>query len=256
MSAVVMVHAAAKALGITDSEKPYVYLTDGGHFENLGLYELAQRRCQLIVVSDAGGDPGFEFEDLGNAIRKIRIDPGIEIEMDAIAMHPRSSVDEHGVEPIRPGRCFTTGTIRYPESGSDRKVEGKLVYIKPGIYGGEPRDVTNYAATHPDFPHESTADQWFNESQYESYRRLGRHVAKQLFGNLKADATIDEIVAAAAPIQQPLEPAIPPGDSDKAERVATTDLPSHTSPPARRTGEVYPPIIHRRPPKGWFGRAR
>ena len=79
-----------EALGLTDSKKPYVYLTDGGHFENLGLYELVQRRCRLIVVSDASCDPDFEFEDLGNAIRKIRIDLGIEILMDRIDMHPRS----------------------------------------------------------------------------------------------------------------------------------------------------------------------
>ena len=85
----------------------------------------------------------FEFEDLGNAIRKIRIDLGIDILMDAIEMHPRSSVDEHGVEPIEPGLYFATGTIRYPEfrkvGGKDEPLEGRLIYIKPGIYGKEPQ---------------------------------------------------------------------------------------------------------------------
>ncbi len=270
-----------EALGLTDNKAPYVYLSDGGHFENLGLYELVQRRCRLIVVSDAGRDPDFEFEDLGNAIRKIRIDLGVEIEMDRIEMHPRAAVDDHGVEPVEPGRYFATGTIRYPEridvtkpASDDNKLVGRLIYIKPGIYGSEPRDVMNYAATHPDFPHESTADQWFDESQYESYRRLGRHVAMRLFGDLDENATFDQIVAAASPASQTLPPAVDAGGVRETlsfeERVAddgvartvsvqetiTTDTPS--VPTSRAAGPAGPPpkIIHRRPPKRWFGGSR
>jgi hypothetical protein len=197
----------AEAFGLTDSKKPYVYLTDGGHFENLGLYELVQRRCRLIVISDAGCDPGFEFADLGNAIRKIRIDLGIEITMDDIAMHSRSAVGDDGVEKIEPGRYFATGTIHYPEWNDDTH-DGALVYIKPGIYGGEPRDVMNYAATHPDFPHESTADQWFDESQFESYRRLGKHVV----ATLMADPNIKRIFDAGG------RPPPPPGQKRAAPK--------------------------------------
>jgi hypothetical protein len=259
-----------EALGLTDAKKPYVYLTDGGHFENLGLYELCQRRCRLIVVSDAGCDPGFEFEDLGNAIRKIRIDLGVEIEMDKIEMHPRGAVDAGGIETVEPGRYFTTGIIRYPEGG-----EGKLVYLKPGIYGSEPRDVTNYAATHPDFPHESTADQWFDESQYESYRRLGRHVAKRLFGDLDENATIDEIFAAAAPPSQAAMAAPAKnggGDSTlslvekvtsdpkknivSVEERVTEGRSAAAIRPSDSAPATMPKIIHRRPPEPWFGRRR
>jgi Patatin-like phospholipase len=234
-----------EALGLTDSKKPYVYLTDGGHFENLGLYELVQRRCRLIVVSDAGCDPAFEFEDLGNAIRKIRIDLGIDILMDEIEMHPRSSVDEHGVEPIEPGLYFATGTIRYPElrevNGKDEQLEGRLIYIKPGIYGKEPRDVLNYAATHPDFPHESTADQWFDEAQFESYRQLGEYVGKCLSGDLNENATIDEIVAAAQ--------TVPVKESASVGPAAPTTRPVDPPSPVKSTN------IHRRPPKPWYRRA-
>ena len=69
-----------EAFGLTTDDKPYVYLSDGGHFEDLGLYEMVRRRCRFIVVIDAGEDANFAFEDLGNAIRKIYIDLGIRID--------------------------------------------------------------------------------------------------------------------------------------------------------------------------------
>ena len=61
--------------------------------------------------------------------------------------------------------------------------DGTLVYVKPGFHGSEPPDIRSYAALHLDFPHESTADQWFSESQMESYRGLGSHIiGKMAFG--------------------------------------------------------------------------
>ena len=71
----------AETFGLTDDQSRYIYVSDGGHFENLGLYEMVLRRCHFIVLSDAGQDAEYTFEDLGNAIRKIRIDLGIPIEM-------------------------------------------------------------------------------------------------------------------------------------------------------------------------------
>src|SRR5262249_38919031 len=70
----------AEALGLTNDRAKYVYLSDGGHFENLGLYEMVLRRCHYIVVSDGSQDGKCHFQDLGGAIRKIRIDFGIPIE--------------------------------------------------------------------------------------------------------------------------------------------------------------------------------
>ncbi|HEX3064979.1 MAG TPA: hypothetical protein VHQ39_05830, partial [Dongiaceae bacterium] len=127
-------------------------------------------------------------------------------------------------------------------------------YMKPGLYGSEPRDVLNYAATHPDFPHEPTSDQWFDESQYESYRRLGRYVAKKLFGGLSEDATIAQIAAAAAPA--------PEAQAAREEKAAIgAEMSLGILPPARSDGAVpapgvaAPKIIHRRPPqKSWFAR--
>jgi hypothetical protein len=167
----------AETLGRTDTDHPYVYLSDGGHFENLGLYEMVLRRCHFIVVSDGSQDKDFNFESLGNAMSKIRTDLGIRITFDSIPISPREEkiptfvkdyVEDNGKKYCAVGR------VHY--SDVDGKVsDGFLLYIKPTLYGVEPADVQNYARANPDFPHESTGDQMFSESQFESYRALGFH---------------------------------------------------------------------------------
>jgi hypothetical protein len=149
--------------GLTTDTGQYVYLSDGGHFENLGLYEMVRRRCRFILISDAGEDPRSYFEDLGNAVRKIWIDLGVQIEFDALRIEGRAT-------PARPGLDCAIGRIRYPDAGARR---GLLVYLKPGFHGQESPDIRSYANLHPEFPHESTAGQWFTESQMEAYRALG-----------------------------------------------------------------------------------
>jgi hypothetical protein len=168
--------------GTTNDQCPLVYLSDGGHFENLGIYEMVLRRCRYIVVSDGGCDPKCSFEDLGNAIRKIRTDLGVPIDIEFDDMHPRSSD-----ATLRKGRYVTTARIRY-SAIDDTQTDGWLVYIKPGLYEGKyfPKDVYNYATESPDFPHETTADQFFSESQFESYRALGRHAFNEICGNYKS----------------------------------------------------------------------
>ena len=174
----------SEALGMSDHNQPYVYLSDGGHFENLGLYEMVLRRCRYIVVSDGGQDQTFTFEDLGNAIRKIYIDFGIRVVIDNVRLYPRSSDREKKLD--NPKYC-ATGRILYSEiDGNDPKEDGEFVYIKPVFYGSEPRDIYNYATGHDTFPHEPTmTDQFFSESQLESYRGLGEYAVKQALGGKK-----------------------------------------------------------------------
>jgi hypothetical protein len=159
--------------GSTTDESPYVFLSDGGHFENLGLYEMVRRRCHLIVVSDAGCDPDYAFGDLSNAIRLIRIDFSIPIEFpDGVPIGPRDAgATAH----------FAVGRIRYSAVDGPDAPDGILVYAKATLTGDEPWDVLNYARSAPAFPHESTAHQFFSEAQFESYRVLGRHTVDQLF---------------------------------------------------------------------------
>jgi hypothetical protein len=161
----------AELFGLTQDDRRYVYLSDGGHFEDLGLYEMVRRRCRYIIVSDADCDPDFAFEDLGNAIRKIQIDLGIRIEMKGIE-HLKKRRRKRQV-PDDEQRYYATGVIHYREVDGDNTQDGHLLYIKPGLRWSESPDILSYALAHPEFPHETTLDQWFTESQFESYRHLG-----------------------------------------------------------------------------------
>ncbi|HEV2718713.1 MAG TPA: patatin-like phospholipase family protein [Thermoanaerobaculia bacterium] len=167
----------AEALGMSDQDHAYIYLSDGGHFENLGLYEMVLRRCHHIVVSDAGSDEKFVFDDLGMAIRKIYIDFGIRVVIDRMGLFPRSLQKS---ERDNPKYC-ATGRILYSEVDNGG-TDGDFVYIKPVFYGSEPQDIYNYGLMNEAFPHQSTADQFFDESQLESYRGLGEHAIDQVCG--------------------------------------------------------------------------
>jgi hypothetical protein len=167
--------------GLTDASAPYVNLSDGGHFENLALYEMVLRRCRLIVVSDAGADPDFTFEDLGNAVRKIRVDFGIPVRFREIPIYPRNTAN-----PASPG-YFAIAEIDYSAVDGPNAEMGYLLYIKPTLVatdGAIPADVRNYAASDPTFPHQTTADQFFEEAQFESYRSLGEYALTQTLGRI------------------------------------------------------------------------
>lgn len=144
--------------GKTQYDSPFVYLSDGGHFENLGIYELVRRRCAYIVAIDSGADANENFDDLGNAVRKCYADFGVVIDIHA--------------EDLKNGYT-AVGRITYPDAPP-----ATLIYIKPRLTGTEPADLLNYKRTHPGFPHDTTSDQWFDESQFESYRKLGHWIGR------------------------------------------------------------------------------
>lgn len=158
-----------EALSLTNDRARYVYLSDGGHFENLGLYEMVLRRSKVIVVSDASTDPDYTYDALGMAIRKIRIDFGIPIEMDNFQIYPD---DENNY-------YFTKGRIRY-SCVDDDGTDGVLIYIKASLSRREPRDILNYAWDSRQFPQEVIVDQFFSEAQFESYRMLGSHIIDEI----------------------------------------------------------------------------
>jgi hypothetical protein len=173
-------------LGMTDSEHAYVYLSDGGHFENLALYEMVRRRCRYIILSDAGEDAEFKFDDLGNALRKIRIDLGVPIEFKEFSICPSIAPDALFVPRDSAGhgspKYYAIGMIRYSaiDGGDPKEVDGTLLYIKPAMHGDEPPDVRNYAKANVPFPHETTGDQMYSESQFESYRALGEFIIGEI----------------------------------------------------------------------------
>ena len=161
---------------MTNDKSPWVYLSDGGHFENLGLYEMILRRCRFIVIGDGSSDEEYTYGSLALAIRQIRVDFGVPIDMGEM---------QFGNQPDARNNYCAVGVIRYacvdkpggsPTADFDPAYDGVLVYLKPSLIGGEPRDVLNYNATSTTFPQESIADQWFSEPQFESYRALGSHM--------------------------------------------------------------------------------
>jgi hypothetical protein len=154
----------AELLGRTHAGGKFVHLSDGGHFENLGVYELVRRGCRFVLCVDAGADGDRSFGDLGNAVHKCRVDFGVEIDIDVSALVPRAN----GLSE----RSCAVGRIAYPDGRT-----GTLLYLKPTLSGEEPPDIAHYARSHPCFPHEPTSDQFFDEAQFESYRRLGQDIA-------------------------------------------------------------------------------
>ena len=156
--------------GLTTEKTKYLNLSDGGHFENLGIYELLRRKCRFIIVGDGEQDQDYVFESLGGAIRKARIDFGADI-----SISPKRIFLQNQLSTVH---C-ATGKIRYNDGSP-----GTILYVKASLTGDESYDVTQYKKAHPTFPQDSTLDQFFTESQFESYRALGRHAVENIFARI------------------------------------------------------------------------
>lgn len=150
----------------------HVNLSDGGHTDNLGVYELLRRRCSTIIVSDASADPGYGFEDLANVLRKARIDLGIQITLETRDLVP-------GASGAASSQHVVVGDIIYP-GVSGPPDTGKLILTKPAVLASDPQDLREYQRAHPTFPHQATINQFFEEDQFESYRELGYQAGKEL----------------------------------------------------------------------------
>jgi hypothetical protein len=154
----------------TDSDR-YVYLSDGGHFENLGIYELIRRRVRFIICSDGDADPSFGFGDLAIAVEHCRADFGAEI---CILAEQVFTLKVANTPPFRSVH-YAIGKIKYLDSSP-----GILLYLKSSLTGDEPADVLGHHATDTIFPHDTTANQFFDEAKFEAYRALGEHMMDTL----------------------------------------------------------------------------
>ena len=177
--------------GWMHEKNTYLNLSDGGHIENLALYEMLRRRCKFIVVVDGGQEPGMEFADFMLAQRYAEIDLGVRFEVDLADL---------ALNTDRRSRAYAVfGKIRYSkpaEAGNENSTEGQseeageavvgnelgwIVYFKLARTGAEPGYVADYGRQNPDFPHQTTGDQMYDEAQFEAYRRLGEVAAESLF---------------------------------------------------------------------------
>jgi hypothetical protein len=181
----------AELFGRLNEHRTSVYLTDGSHIENLGIYELLKRRCSLIIAIDAEADFELAFGSFNTLVRYARIDLGIEIDLpwEQIRDNNRTINDEMektgNCQKLEGPHC-AIGRITYAGG-----TKGILVYIKSSLTGDENDYVFHYKKRHPRFPHESTLEQIFSEEQFEVYRALGYHATYGLFDRRDTFAQLD-----------------------------------------------------------------
>jgi hypothetical protein len=176
--------------------REWQYLSDGGHFENTGLYELLRpgRKVRLIVVCDDGCDPEYKFEDLANLVRLARIDHEVEVEVDddivkdaelgKVFAMPKQFADLAAGKEVPDGENKCAVLLNVFAAGDVERTTRlcRIVVLKPRVIAAAPADVHEYSATHAAFPQEPTMDQFFDQSQWESYRSLGLAIARRVFG--------------------------------------------------------------------------
>jgi len=152
----------------------WLNLSDGGHIENMGVYELLRRRCKFIVCVDGEADPEITFHGFMTMVRHAQIDLGVRIDarLDDLRPDPATKLSRSHWEMFR---------IHYPAIGEAPAKTGLLLYLKLSVTGNESELIRRYRITHPDFPHQSTLDQFFDQEQFEAYRQLGVHVGESLF---------------------------------------------------------------------------
>jgi hypothetical protein len=161
----------------------YLELTDGGHFDNTGLYELIRRRVDTIYYSSAGADPGFTLDDIGSLLVRIQVDFDVTVTFndELESLMPGSDGDSIYAKRFDFSRMgFSRGTIHYPASGKDPAKTGTLYIVRATLAKDLPTEIYSYRAQHEEFPNQSTNDQFFNEVQVEAYRELGARLTSQM----------------------------------------------------------------------------
>ncbi|WPP00811.1 patatin-like phospholipase family protein [Pseudomonas sp. HR96] len=171
-----------------------MYLSDGGHFENTGAYELlrSDRNIELIVMCDCGCDPEYRFNDLANLVRLARIDMKLDIREDtAVSKHFElgrvfGTPDHFQHSRKEPGeKCaLLYDVFDMPQDGRSATLKCRILVLKPRLMTTLGVDVLNYAQSNEAFPQQPTSDQFFDEAQFESYRQLGLAIGRAVFGDM------------------------------------------------------------------------
>ncbi|GAB2823835.1 hypothetical protein GCM10027276_28120 [Comamonas piscis] len=181
----------------------WLNISDGGHIENMGVYELLRRRCKFIICVDGEADPKFMFAGQMTLVRHAQIDLGIRLEprLDELRFAPDSGVSRSHIHLLR---------IYYPVEPSGTQEIGLMLYMKLSVTGDEAELLKRYRMLYPEFPHQSTVNQFYDEEQFEAYRQLGVHVAEGAFspallGSGRTPASVSEWFRALA--KNMLEPS-------------------------------------------------
>ncbi|MBO6893960.1 MAG: patatin-like phospholipase family protein [Roseibium sp.] len=180
---------AATGSGYAETSK-FSELSDGGHFENLGLYELVRRRCRLIIICDGGQDNTASYSDFVTAIRRIEDDFGAKITFNENAgpanMIAKPCDDVYPSDADYADKGYFVAEIDYcaDDAHKDWSQTGLIIYLKTTMIRDLSMKAKGYKGANPDFPDQSTGDQFFDEEQFEAYRELGYRIADQMIGDL------------------------------------------------------------------------
>jgi hypothetical protein len=161
-------------VGVIDRLSPtgkFLEITDGGNFENLGVYELLHRKVRTIVVCDATADPESAFADFQNLLSRAEADFGVTITVTPPPLASLMPKPARGRFPLGvpfAKEPFVVGEIRYGDGSS-----GELYYIKPAIFAGLRLQILGFKGAFPAFPDDTTLNQFFDEARFEAYRELG-----------------------------------------------------------------------------------
>jgi hypothetical protein len=158
----------AEAAGHTSYRSTWMSVTDGGHYDNLGVIEALKRDARRILVLDASGDKANTWFTIGGAIAQARSDARTEIKLNPQTMcEPPTN--------LKPGEVVTpsvSGTFtRYPLAGGAES--GAILVCKLGWWKGAPWDIGAYAAGHPNYPSDPTIEQLYDSAEFDAYQELG-----------------------------------------------------------------------------------
>jgi hypothetical protein len=179
--------------GVSDSR---CMVTDGGHFENLGMYELVRRKCRFIIVSDAGCDPSYQFTDLTRLKELCDEELYCSVDLDESSLKPNNGTR-------RSAAHATTGTLKYKDGTT-----GVVVYVKSSLTGDEGERILSWSQSNRSFPHDTTMDQFFTRSRFHQYRALGRHIGSAVFGTTPVSNLTSVVQALASQKQGPDAPRV------------------------------------------------
>jgi hypothetical protein len=176
----------AEAAGDLSYRATWMYVTDGGHYDNLGLVEALRRGASHIVVLDASGDKADTWFTLGGAIALARTDVGVEVDLDPTTMMIRSGEQAAGSQ-LAPGqvvRPWAYGRFRraWQDNQPGQPAEGEIWFCKLGWWDGAPWDIRAYARQHPAYPCDSTLDQLYDATEFAAYQELGAAAVRAAAG--------------------------------------------------------------------------
>jgi hypothetical protein len=172
----------------------YLYVTDGGHYDNLGLVELLRDGCTTIFCLDGGGDRAGSYQALGEAVALARSELGVDIEVDPLAIAPHKKKEFAPTDHV-------IGRIRYRGTTGEAPLDGQagdegtgiLVYCRAAVTADAPWDVRDFRDRDPRFPIHSTLDQLFNDQKFESYRALGAWTTRRALTTWQRRVVLDAI---------------------------------------------------------------